>query len=629
MPDLGNLAPQNQAVALFNALNSTNKPRLIILDQFENLLDWDTGRALADRPGVGEWLDIINSQPCACRILVTSRPRPVGTREYPLTYLQEYPVSGLEMSEGIALLQSRGVQGTKGELQSAVSRCAGHALSLTLLATLMRDHHLNVSTLFRNSVLWSGDIATNLLDQIFTQKLNGTQRELLLAFSVYCEPLPLEATQVILTDASRTQIPPALKTLVTQHLIEAVGEGRYQLHAIVADYARGQFGVKSGQNNQETLQEVHAQAAQYYLQRAIVTCPPKEKRNKVSDVHDLIEAAWHYCQAQHWQEAYEMLDREGLFDALRPWGGNAILLELCLLLRQQDMWVPEITQIAHMYDSLAWAYSALGRRKLAREYYEQSLKIYQDRGERKGESQALSALGWCYLVIGQARKALAYYEQALDICEDLGDRKGVGHNRTDLGIVYSVLGQKKRALEYCAQALSICKEIEDRWGEGRALNNLGRIHIDLGLNEQALEYLEEALRIRRETGNRRGEGAVLNNMGRVYRVLDEYALALRSLEQALNIAKEIGDLGMESQTLHNLGLVYRDQKQYERAQGYLEQALSIRKDLGDRHGEGRTSNSLGEVYFVLKKDEEARKCYGQALNNAKEVEDKWGEERRC
>src|SRR5205085_9474147 len=149
LPDLSNLAPQNQAVALFNALNTTDKPRLIILDQFENLLNWDTGHALSDRPGVGEWLDIINSQPSVSRILLTSRPRPVGTREYPPTYLQEYPVGGLEVSEGVALLRNQEVQGTDAELQTAVSYCAGHAFSLTLLALLLRDHHMNLEMLFK------------------------------------------------------------------------------------------------------------------------------------------------------------------------------------------------------------------------------------------------------------------------------------------------------------------------------------------------------------------------------------------------------------------------------------------------------------------------------------------------
>ena len=232
---------------------------------------------------------IINSQPCACRILLTSRPRPLGTHAGPPTYLQDYPVGGLEMSEGIALLQSRGVQGADVELRSAVTHCAGHALSLTLLATLMRDHHLDLSTLLANAALWSGDIATHLLDQIFRQKLNEAQRDLLLAFSAYREPVPFEAAQAILPDAESAQLAPALKTLVTQHLVEAVGEGRYQLHAIVADYARGRFDARNEENGQEVLRAAHAKAARYYSLRARRTCPPREKRRRVVQLLDMVD----------------------------------------------------------------------------------------------------------------------------------------------------------------------------------------------------------------------------------------------------------------------------------------------------------------------------------------------------
>jgi hypothetical protein len=99
----------NQAAVLFNALKTAEKPRLVVLDQFENLLDSQTGHVLADRPGIGEWIDVLNSQKleqCGCRELLTSRPRPKGTREYPPTCLQEYSVAGLEITEGTALLRS-------------------------------------------------------------------------------------------------------------------------------------------------------------------------------------------------------------------------------------------------------------------------------------------------------------------------------------------------------------------------------------------------------------------------------------------------------------------------------------------------------------------------------------------
>jgi hypothetical protein len=104
LPDLGTMSLQNQARVLLGALNTAELPRLIIFDQFENLLDWHTGHTLPDRPGVDEWIDALNSQHCTCRILLTTCFRPQGTREHPPTYLLEYPVRWLETSEGTELL---------------------------------------------------------------------------------------------------------------------------------------------------------------------------------------------------------------------------------------------------------------------------------------------------------------------------------------------------------------------------------------------------------------------------------------------------------------------------------------------------------------------------------------------
>ncbi len=140
LPDFGRLAPHNQAAALFNALDTANKPRLVILDQFEKLLDVATEHTLSSRPGVGEWIDALNSRPCNCRILLTS-PWIRGADEYPPTRIQEYLVKGLEVSEGIELLRKQGAettQSTEKELSTAVAYCAGHALSLTLLASILR-----------------------------------------------------------------------------------------------------------------------------------------------------------------------------------------------------------------------------------------------------------------------------------------------------------------------------------------------------------------------------------------------------------------------------------------------------------------------------------------------------------
>ncbi len=291
-PDIASLSPENQTFALFNVLNSLDKPRLVVLDQFENVLD-DEGRARADRPGIGEWLDALNSSACTCRVLLTSRPDPQGTHDYPATCLLIYPVEGLSEMEGIELLRKWNVNATEAEMRTAVKRCNGHALSLTLLASLLQKRHLTLATLLNNSQLWKGNLAKKLLDDIY-QELSDLQRKLLAAFSVYREPVPVEAALAVVSDAAitRNQADAAIDTLLAQHLVDAKGEGSYLPHAIVAEYARDHLVAGDEQANRQVLLAAHVRAARYYLERAKTTCPPREQRRKISDVENLIEAIW-------------------------------------------------------------------------------------------------------------------------------------------------------------------------------------------------------------------------------------------------------------------------------------------------------------------------------------------------
>jgi len=667
--DMDSLTPQNLAVALFNALNTTEAPRLLILDQFENLLDTQTGYALPDSAGVGELLDALNSQPCRCRILLTSRLWPQGTREYPPTYMQEYYTRGLEIAEGIELLHKQGVgqEATEAELRTAVERCDGHAFALTLLASfLRRNRSLSLKTLFSNPAyaqLWTGDIARNLLNFIYTQQLTAVQRKLLLAFSIYREPVPLDAANSLLdfnAELPETQTLPALDGLLRQHLLQATGEGRYQLHAIVADYAHGHFIAGN------TLQSAHARAAQYYLQQAKQHCPPLEQRRRISDVQPLIEAIWQQCQAQQWQQAYDLLEQEDIYRSLRRWEGNTILLELYLLLLPVDKWHPQPAQIAHIYNNLGNVYRALGQLEPAQEYLERALTMCREQGDFRGEGWALSNLGRVYSRLGQRGRARENFEQALSIsrklgdrseeistlnklagvyramvqwkqaqeycelalsiCKEIGDREKTATTYSNLGEVHSALGKKEQARQYYEEALSIQRDLGSRGEESWTLNNLGKLYDEWGQKDQARVYLEQALRIRREVGDRIGESRTLKNLGRLYAELGQKELALECLEQSLHISQDTDfDRWGEGKTLNSLGRFYHLQGQKEQALDYFERALTIRREIGDRGGEATTLNDLGQVHADLNQQEQALNCYQQALRIRKSVDDRGGQ----
>lgn len=538
--DFRALSPQNQANLLFNALNEVDKPRLLILDEFDKLLDLQTGRVLPDRPGIGEWIDIINSQKCTCRLLLTSRPFPRATLEYVPEYIQEYVVRGMEVVEGIELLRNLGVRGTEEELRTAVALCDGHAFSLTLIASLVRNHSLSLATLFKDPDyvrLWQGDIAKNLLDSIYLQ-LDQVQRQLLLAFSIYREGAPLEAVQAIANfndEISTSQLLSELESLLTQHFLRPTGQGRYQLHDIVANYAQSHFDESDERANQQALQTAHAKAAQYYLQQSAINTPMRERRRGIKDVQLLIEAVWHLCQAGQWREAYDLMEREELSENLFRWGGASILLELYQLLLPQEKWEPEQSQLARIYSNTGRIYYSLEQLKLAREYYEKALIIYREVQDYYGEGITLNNLGKVYFDLGQSKHALAFYEQALEISRRIEDRRGQGVALNNLGEIYSLLRELDRARQYYMHALSISKEIGDRYGEGVSLNNLGQIYQALGQREEARQFFERALSISRQVGDRSEEGVALLNMGSLYFEQRRYDTALACFLMARSI----------------------------------------------------------------------------------------------
>jgi tetratricopeptide (TPR) repeat protein len=667
VPGFNTMFPQEQATRLFNMLNTISQPRLIVLDQFENLLDWQTGHTLTSRPGIGEWLDAINSQHCRCRILLTSRPWPRGTREYPSIHMQEYRVAGLTSDEGMQLLRQQEVAGTDEELQKAVAYCNGHAFALILLASLTRNHNLNLRALFRDATytqLWEGDIARNLLDNIYTQQLNPLQRRLLNSFSIYREPVRLEAASSILEIESGTStIQNALYAVMGQHLLQATGNGCYQLHTMVASYAQSHFDEGDDQTNQQILIAAHKKAAAYYLRQAAKTSPSQEKRRDVNDIQPFLEAIWHHCQAQQWQAAYDLIKNEAIFSTLKRWGRNATLLEICQTLLQSTQWSSLSLQCADICNNLGdvcwilgqveqarfyynrtlqicqdipapfeegWArnnlgriYNTLGKSEKAQEYLEQALELFKHISNHTGEGRCITNLGWLYYDRGNMEQALEYFQQALHIFRDGDDQREEGLAYGYLGRVHGDMGHSRVAQKYYAQALEVLSEIGDQNGIGIMHCNQGRISNRLGHHQQALEHLKQALEILREIGDLSGEATALNDLGETYSDLGKEELAIQTLEQALRIRKEVGNRRGEARTLTDLGKIYAHLKQMEKAQMYFEQALHVLDKIEHSWRDGRTLKNLGRIYILMEKNDLALQCYAKALHSYTKVDNRW------
>jgi tetratricopeptide (TPR) repeat protein len=394
-----------------------------------------------------------------------------------------------------------------------------------------------LSGILTDSTLWRGEMAENILDKVYKERLNEEERKLLQYISLYREPVPSKAIVVAANDPGWTEavVKKTAVSLIRKSLLQKTGEN-YGEVSLVQNYAYNKLldGV-----------ERHKLACQYYR-----SLPVPEKRTKKEDVQSLIEACYHACMAGEYDMAAYIISDNKLREDLDRWGNYTTLVELYeKLLPERFGEKPKLTSIKNhgvLFGSLGNAYLSIGQVERAIEYYEQALKIAREIEDRKGEGADIGNLGIAYCSLGQVERAIEYYEQAIKIAREIEDRRQEGNNLGNLGSAYYSLGEVERAIEYFKQALKIAREIGDRSGEGNGLGSLGIAYRSLGQMERAIEYYGQAIKIAREIGDRRGESNRLYNLAVVFKDLEKYDLALACYLLARKIRREIRDQKIET-----------------------------------------------------------------------------------
>ncbi len=234
----------------------------------------------------------------------------------------------------------------------------------------------------------------------------------------------------------------------------------------------------------------------------------------------------------------------------------------------------------------------------ALEYYEQSLKIHEEIGDKNGIASSLNGIGVIYNSQGNYPHAMEYYDMSLKLREEVGDKKGIAASLNNIGNIYGSQGNYPRALEYLKKSLKIKEEIGDKNGISATLNNIGNIYHSQGNYIRALEYHEKSLKIKEEIGDKKGIANSLGNIGNVYQLPGNYPRALEYHEKSLKIYEEIGDKSGIARSLNNIGLIYHEQVNYLPALEYYEKSLKIHEEIGDKNGIAGSLNNIGTIYHL-------------------------------
>lgn len=232
-------------------------------------------------------------------------------------------------------------------------------------------------------------------------------------------------------------------------------------------------------------------------------------------------------------------------------------------------------------------------------YYERSLKIREEIGDKKGIAASLFNIGNIYLRQSNFPQALEYNQRSLIIEEEIGNKEGIANSLGNIGYIYSLQGNYTKALDYLLRSLITREEIGDKIEITNSLGNIGFNYKEQGNYLKALEYYKRGLKIQEEIGYKKGTGNSLNNIGEIFYEQGNYPKALDYLLRGLKIQEEIGDKHGIAVSLANIGHNYNAQYKYNQAIVECNKGLTLSKEMESINQQESACACLYEAYKGL------------------------------
>ncbi|EAW34781.1 DUF2225 domain-containing protein [Lyngbya sp. PCC 8106] len=249
----------------------------------------------------------------------------------------------------------------------------------------------------------------------------------------------------------------------------------------------------------------------------------------------------------------------------------------------------------------------------------QSLAIYQEIGDQKGEALVLGNLSELNLIeYRNDQTGWDLFDQAMTIYQTIAqspNRENFASRQAEANLLniaaqYWWLDNQQKALEYHNQSLEIYRKIGDLKGEAITLSLIGDYYFSLGDQQQELEFYNQALIIYQKLGDRVKEANILDRLGLIYSQLGDVQKALEYHNQELETLKEISQLYTQLKDpdktlifdyrqpiiLFTIGKLYSQLGNFKNELETYKQAQTIYQKWEDNEGEAAFLLAIAEYY---------------------------------
>lgn len=385
--------------------------------------------------------------------------------------------------------------------------------------------------------------------------------------------------------------------LVNRALVEVAGEARYELHALVADYASNR--LEESENRQGLLRH-----AGYFLK--VVQQYTSEN---MQEWH-VLDADWYNIRlSANWLNAN--VDSALVEDTtvLQLMADFAVALDLIVQVRKPVdglTWLQAgemaCQRLGRQQES-GWLLLTIGLVELDRGLFDQAIEhftqcetLFASLNETRGLIYARGNLGLVHHKRGEYSKALRIHRQVTKLCKSAGDTFGMAVSYCNQAEVHYLLGEFSKALSPLKKSILICRQqsIQDVLVKALILN--GKVLFQTKDETAGSACIEEAYKIAEQSGSNIWLGVAAQAMGEVREYQGELETARVFFQKSIELltAARVQEELAEAYVAY--GIFLAQNKQIREARAHLSNAIHIFEQIGASSRARKINNEL--VFLV-------------------------------
>ncbi len=255
---------------------------------------------------------------------------------------------------------------------------------------------------------------------------------------------------------------------------------------------------------------------------------------------------------------------------------------------------------------------------------EESIKLYKETEDKKGELYSLINLFWVVIHLDTPGRGDEIASKCLKLNESIKDERAYALIYNNLGWLNFIRGDFVKARDYYIKSLEKRITANDKRGEGFADTNIGWVEIIMGDFEKAEDHLKKSIATMTELSDKQLLGWGLS----IYSFLEFYrgnleAADTKVMEAIAMMRESLHEWSISFETLL-FGVIRFYMNDHKTGMENIEKGLSFSRKIRTVWGMKRALVYLGNICFETGDLKKSKSCFKEALEISARLNDKMG-----